>query len=572
MAGRSSFARRAESHLSSQASANSDPSSGAQSRPSVFTYSAFTVILIANSLSNIGIAMFDTSMSWLMTKLNPDPMMVSAVQVAVMLPMFLLTLPAGVLADIFDARRLLIGAQAFVAAVAVAFALLVSFGLASPWALLATTFVLGAGGALAAPAWLLITPMLVPKEDLDSAIAINNTSFNVSRAIGPAIAGFVIAAVSLDLPFWVYCFGNVAVLGALLWWRAPRRRLESLPAERLMSALAAGLRYARYNRDIDSTLMRAVAFFLFASAYWALLPLIARNQLNNGAETYGILLAMLGIGSIAGSFLLAWLKERLGPDGLAAMATFGTVAALALFAMARDPYTACGASFLAGASWIVMLTTLFVSAQVALPEWVRGRGLAVYLTVYFGAMTAGSAIWGKIASLEGVSTTLYIAAGGALLGFIATARRKLQTGAVLDLSPAMHWNRPIFARRVDDDEGPILVSIDYRTAPENRPPFLTALQEIGNERRRDGAYAWNAFEDTRDLGRVVEVFLIHSLLELKHLRARVTQADRLAEQNAHKYLSERPAIHFLLAPKRNREKRRKGKRLLPPVPVEAPAE
>ena len=258
--------------------------------------------------------------------------------------------------------------------------------------------------------------------------------------------------------------------------------------------------------------------------------------------------------------------------GLAALATFGTVAALILFGWARDPYSASAAAFVAGASWIVMLTTLFVSAQVALPEWVRGRGLAIYLTVYFGAMTAGSAIWGKIASMAGIEYALYIAAGGAIIGFVATSRRKLQTGAVLDLSPSMHWSRPVFARRVDDDEGPILISIDYRVAPENRAAFLAAVQEIGNERRRDGAYAWNAFEDTADLGRVVEIFLIQSLLELKHLRARVTQADRLAEQNAHQYLLERPVIHFLLAPKRSREKRQKRSLFARAAPVETAAE
>ena len=196
--------------LSSGEDATSEPSAGAPSRPSVFANLAFTVILVASSLSNVGIAMFDTSMAWLMTSLNPDPMMVSAVQVATTLPMFLLTLPAGALADIVDARRLLIGAQAFVAAVSVAFALAVTFHLATPSLLLTTTFVLGAGGALAAPAWLLTTPMLVAKEDLDSAISINNTSFNISRAIGPAIGGFVIAAVSLDLPFWAYVLGNLA--------------------------------------------------------------------------------------------------------------------------------------------------------------------------------------------------------------------------------------------------------------------------------------------------------------------------------------------------------------------------
>ncbi len=415
--------------------------------------------------------------------------------------------------------------------------------------------------------------MLVPKEDLDSAIAINNTSFNVSRAIGPAIGGFAIAAVSLDIPFWFYCIGNLIVLGALLWWRGPRRSQETLPAERLVTALKTGLRYARHNRDIDSTLMRAVAFFLFASAYWALLPLIARTQLNNGPETYGVLLGMIGVGSIAGSFALVWLKERLGPDGLAALATLGTIAALVMFGAAHDPYLAAAASFVAGACWIIMLTTLFVSAQVALPEWVRGRGLAIYLTVYFGAMTAGSAIWGKIASLEGLPIAFDLAAAGAFAGLLATWRLKLQTAAGLDLSPAMHWRSPVFVRRVADDEGPILVSIEYNMAPDDRGKFLVAMREIGLERKRDGAYAWNTFEDAADLGRAVEVFLIPSLLELRHLRARVTNADRLAEDFAHQYLTEPTKVTFLVAPKRSRQKKKRRRRpRLAPKPAQTAAE
>jgi predicted MFS family arabinose efflux permease len=555
--------------LSTGANVNSDPSVDMSPRASVFANRAFTIILIASSLANVGIAMFDTSMSWLMASLNPDPMMVSAVQVATMLPMFLLTLPAGALADIVDARRLLIGAQAFVATVSVAFALAVSFHLATPMLLLATTFVLGAGGALAAPAWLLTTPMLVPKEDLDSAISINNTSYNVSRAIGPALGGLLIAAISLDLPFCCYVAGNFVVLAALLWWRAPRRIQESLPTERLASALMTGLRYARYNRDIDATLMRAVAFFLFASAYWALLPLIAKKQLGNGPETYGVLLGMIGVGSIVGSFLLGWLKERLGPDRLAALATVVTIAALLMFASAREPILAGAASLLAGAAWIVMLTTLFVSAQVALPEWVRGRGLAIYLTVYFGAMTAGSAIWGKIASMESIHAALYIAAGGAFLGLVATWGRKLQTAAGLDLSPSMHWRRPVFVQPIDDDQGPILATVEYRIDPADRDKFLPALREIGYERKRDGAYAWMPFEDVRVPGRIVETFLIQSLLELKHLRARVTEADRLQEQCAHQYLLEPLKISILVAPKRHREKRRKAPAFTPqPAPAE----
>ena len=309
------------SFLSSESSVNSDAPAGRDWRWGVFGNLAFTVILIASSASNVGFAMFDTSTNWLMTSLNPDPMMVSAVQVATTLPMFLLTLPAGALTDIIDARRLLIGAQLAVTAISIVFATVVTLHWATPAVLLATTFCLGATGALAAPAWLVITPMLVPKHDLDSAIAINNASYNVSRAIGPALGGLAIAAFSIALPFWCFCVGNIAVVAALLWWRAPRRARESLPAERLVSALRTGLRYARNNRDIDSTLIRAVAFFPFASAYWALLPLVARMQMHNGPEVYGVLLGMIGVGSILGSFALNGLKARLGPDRLAVLGT-----------------------------------------------------------------------------------------------------------------------------------------------------------------------------------------------------------------------------------------------------------
>jgi predicted MFS family arabinose efflux permease len=543
--------------VSSDSIMRSDPSASAGSRWGVFGNPAFTVILIASSVSNVGIAMFDTSTSWLMTSLNPDPMMVSAVQIATSLPMFLLTVPAGALADIVDARRLLLGAQAAVSAIAVAFATIVTLRLATPAGLLATTFGLGAASALASPAWLLVTPMLVAKDDLDSAIAINNTSFNLSRAIGPALGGFTIAAIGIEFPFWCYCFGNLACVAAVLWWRAPRRIQETLPAERFASAVRTGLRYVRHNRAMDATLIRAVAFFLFASAYWALLPLVARTQMHNGPEIYGVLLGMIGLGSIIGSFFLNWLKERLGPDRLAILASAGTVATLAMYGAAREPVLATAASVIAGASWIVMMTTLFVSAQVALPEWVRGRGLAIFLTAYFGAMTLGSAIWGKIASAEGLPTTLYAAAAGAFLAMIVTWRWKLQTAAALDLSPSLHWRTPVFAQRVDDDQGPILVTVEYRVDPEDRAPFLAAMREIGLERKRDGAYAWNIFEDTADVGRVVEVFLIQTFLELRHLRARVTNADRMIEQAAHHYLKEPPKVTFSVAPKRSRQRRRK---------------
>jgi predicted MFS family arabinose efflux permease len=559
--------------LSSESSVKLDAPAGPDWRGGVFANMAFTVILIASSVSNVGFAMFDTSVNWLMTSLNPDPMLVSAVQVATTLPMFLMTLPAGALTDIVDSRRLLIGSQLSVTAISIVFAAVVTLHWATPSVLLATTFFLGATGALAAPAWLFITPMLVPKHDLDSAVAINNASYNVSRAIGPVLGGLAIATFSIAVPFWCFCVASAVLVAALLWWRAPRRAKESLPAERLVTALRTGLRYAKNNRDLDSTLIRAVAFFPFASAYWALLPLVARMQMHNGPAVYGVLLGMIGVGSILGSFALNGLKARLGADRLAVLGTIGTIFALALYGAAREPWVALVASLLAGASWIVMMTTLFVSAQVALPEWVRGRGLAIFLTVFFGAMTVGSAVWGKVASIEGLSTTLYIAAAGAGLGMILTARRGLQTAAALDLTPSMHWRTPVFVHRVDDDEGPILVTVEYRIDPTDSASFLAVVREIGLERKRDGAYAWGVFQDAEVSGRIVETFLIHSLLELKHLRTRVTVADRMIEDQARAFLREPPKATFLVAPKRHRHARRKSSAR--PTPLQraaAPAE
>ncbi len=538
---------------------NVDPETplAAESRWGVFGNSAFVVILVATSLSSVGFAMFDTASAWLMTSLNPSPRLVSAVQVATTLPLFLLTLPAGALSDVVDPRRLLIVAQAGVVVISIPFAAMVSAGLENPPSLLATSFLLGIGGALAAPAWLLITPMLVPRSELDSAIAISNAVYNVARAIGPAIAGYAIAKLSNDVPFWCCSLGNLALLAALIWWRAPRRPKETLPTERLISAMTTGLRYVRYSREMDATLIRAAAFFPFASAYLALLPLVARSQMGNGPEVYGELMGAIGLGSIVATFGLNWLKARLGANGLAALGTVGVVIALFLFAAAREPVIALTASLIAGASWIIALTTFFVSAQVALPEWVRGRGLALFLTVYFGALTVGAAVWGEVASVKGVPFALSAAGAGALIGMAITWRWKLQTGAALNLTPSMRWRAPAFLNRVANDQGPILAVAEYVIDPNDRTAFLTIMQDVSLERRRDGAYAWHIFEDPNEAGKMTETYLIHSALELKYRQARVTIADEIMEDRAIQFLKAPPLTRYLVGPPRQLRPRRK---------------
>ncbi|MGD0719729.1 MAG: MFS transporter [Roseiarcus sp.] len=519
----------------------------APSRWGAFGHPAFAIIWIGSTIALIGIAMSDTASGWLMTSLNPDPMAVSMVQVASNLPMFLFTLPAGALADIIEPRRLLIALEIGIALLVAGFAMVVSLGLATPASLLTTTLALSAAWSLTAPAWLSLTPLLVPRGEMDGATAANSIGYNLSRALGPALGGLAIAGFGVAAPYWLFAGCNLAAIAALLAWRAPRRNADSLPAERLASAIRTGLRHAANNGDLRATLARTVAIYPFASAYWALLPLVVRSQVTAGPEFYGVLLGAISVGAIVGSFALNWLEARLGPDRAVAMATLVAAFALVLFGLAREPAVAIFACVVAGAAWIVILAILYVSAQVALPDWVRARGLAIFLTVIFGAMTAGSAAWGEIAGAANLPTAYFVAAGGAVLAIPLTWRWKLQTGARSDLTPSLHWRAPAIAGGVEDDQGPILVTVDYRVAPENRAAFVLAVDEIGRERRRDGAFGWGAFEDAADKGRFLETFQIESWLEMKHLRERVTKTDRLLEDRVHAWLESAPTVTFFVA-------------------------
>ena len=251
------------------------------------------------------------------------------------------------------------------------------------------------------------------------------------------------------------------------------------------------------------------------------------------------------------------MKDRLGPDRLAGLGTIVTALALGLFGAARGTPLAFAASLLAGASWVVMMATLFVSAQVALPEWVRGRGLAVFLTVYFGAMTLGSAAWGAIANLSGLSFALYLSGACALIGMVLTWRWKLQTGAALNLSPSMDWKAPAFVHKVEDNQGPILMIVEYKIDPKDSAPFLALMQQIGSERKRDGAYAWHVFDDPNEPGRIIETALVHSLLELEYRSLRMTKADQLIEERARAFLQDPPKPSYFVASKRGHQPGRK---------------
>jgi MFS family permease len=515
---------------------------------SPFRHGVFAVLWTATVVANIGGWMYSAASGWLMTTLNPDPLIVALVQVATTLPMFLFAIPAGALADIVDRRKFLIVGEVAATVVSAIFAAIVWLGVATPFNLLLFTFLSGATSALTAPTWQAMVPQLVPKADLNPAIAANSVGMNVSRAIGPALGGVLVAKIGISAPFWFNAISNAGIIGALLWWRPPQRGTQHLPVERFYSAVRTGFRHARHNPHLRATLIRAVAFFLFASAYWALLPLVTRNQIAGGAELYGYLLGVIGASAVGAALTLPWLKARMSADQLVAAGTAGTALTLVLFAIARQPAAALAASVVAGASWIIVIASLNVSAQLALPDWVRGRGLAIFVTAFFGALTLGSAIWGQVAGLVGLPAAHLLAAAGLVAAVPLTWRFKLQTGAGLDLTPSLHWPTPVLAHDVEADRGPVLVTVEYKIDPRERASFLLALEKLGRERRRDGAYRWSVFEDAAVEGRMVETFLVESWLEHLRQHERVTNADRVLQEMVNQFhLEGVPKVTHLVA-------------------------
>jgi MFS family permease len=512
-------------------------------------YRVFRWLWIATVVSNIGTWMYNAASGWLMTSLNPSPLMVSLVQVANSLPLFLFALPAGALADMLDKRRLILALEILTTVLSAVFALLVTVHVVSPTLLLLFMFVLGTLSALETPAWQAIVPLLVPASALSSAVAVNSVGVNISRVIGPAITGGLIVGLGIAAPFWLDAFSNAGVIGVIYRWRPPpRATARALPAESLTGAIRTGVRYARYHRALRATLARAVGFFLFASAYWALLPLVARSQLQGGPTLYGILLAAIGAGAVGGALFLPRMRARVGADGVVMLGEAGTAAALVLFGLAHQPWIAVIACLLAGISWIAVLAILNVSAQTVLPDWVRGRGLAVYVTVFFGTLTLGSALWGLAAEHLGLPAAHYLAGGGALLALWATRGWQLQSGPAADLTPSMHWPEPALPAGVDQNAGPVLVTVEYHVAAENREAFLAALVPLARERRRDGAYDWNVFEDTEHPERIIETWLSDTWLDHLRQHQRFTRADRTVEERAERLAREPPRIaHYIAA-------------------------
>ncbi|WP_067465825.1 MFS transporter [Nocardia amamiensis] len=496
----------------------------------------YRALWLAQLVSNLGTWMQTVGAQWLLVDLPNAAALVSFVQTAITLPVMLLAIPSGVIADLVDRRRLLLGAQSTMAALAAILAVSTATGHTTPPVLLTLLFLLGCGQALTAPAWQAIQPELVTREQIPAAAALGSMNINIGRAVGPALAGVLIALSGPTLVFALNAVSFGGIVAALTFWRRPAMD-RRLPTERPLAALQAGTRFIRAAPAIRRVLLRSLLFIAPASAVWALLPVIARDRLGLSSSGYGLMLGALGLGAVVGAAALSRLRQLLNPTQrlstaaiLFGLATVGT-------ALLRVVPVIMVLLVFAGLAWLLAMSTMNSTMQLLLPAWVRARGLSVYLLVFMGGQAIGSLVWGLLADAIGSVPALLWAA--VLLGFCAVSTIWLpirHNAEQIDLTPSAFWPEPQLVVEPDPDDGPVLILRDYDVPPENVEEFLTAMTFVGRSRQRTGAMEWRLYRDVGVIDRYVEAFVVRSWAEHMHQhQVRLTAQDQLREQAVAKF-------------------------------------
>jgi MFS family permease len=484
----------------------------------------FRMLWLASLVSNIGSWMHLVASAWLMTSLTASAALVALLQTANAGPSFLFALPAGALADVLDRRRLVVVTQAWQLVVAGALGVITLAHLTTPAVLLAMTFALAVGAALGSPAFSALTPELVPHDQLPSAVSLNSSSFTASQAVGPALGGLLVAAFGSGAVFLVNAGSFLAVVLVAAGWRRSRPPRD-LPAEHLAAAIRTGVRYVVNAPEFRSVLVRAAGYVVCFSALPALLAVIARVRLHGTASAYGVLLGCIGIGGVAGTFVVPLLRARWSIDRLVTAGTLGYAVVLAGLS-ATVSFPAAGAILIAGGLvGMANLSSFNIAAQSALPDWVRGRGLAVFQLVFMLSFAGGAAVWGEVASLFGIATTL-VAAGAALAASTLLGLRfQLRGAQAIDVA-LTDRPEPYVPVTLRPEDGPVQLTVEYRVASEDEEAFLEAVAELGRMRRRDGVLLWGLYSDPLVPDRHVESFISPSWTEHYRTSQRLTRDDR----------------------------------------------
>jgi MFS family permease len=510
---------------------------------------AFRALLAGGTVYFVGNAMQAMAVAWLMVEITGSSFVAALVQTAVFLPMFLFALPAGVMADTTDRRRLMLAALLVQALLVALMALTFILGWAGAATLLLLTFLAGCCTAVLSPSWNSGIVDVVPRDELPQAITAIGIAYNGARAVGPALAGWVYAQAGAG---WVFI---ITVLGVLWLFVAVRRHPprphppSRLPAERLWGGMLSALRFARHSQTVLAQLVRTVAYSAAGSALWALLPVIGQRQLGLGATGFGLLMGCLGTGAILAGLAIGWLRLRLGLERLVSAACASFALAMVVTALSRTPWLTYTALVGGGAAWMSAMSTYNTATQTSVPPWVRARATAMHTLCALGSFAVGSAFWGALSDLIGLTPALLAGAAGMAAGLLLVRPFPLRMGELEEVTQAPLSQDLFVTHQPDPEAGPVAVEIGYRVRPEQTAAFLDEVSLLRGPRRRDGATFWRVYRDLGNRSRYVERFIVTNWAGYLHQRARATLADQELEARLREHLSpgEVPQVQHYIA-------------------------
>ncbi len=488
-------------------------------------HAPFRLFYVGSIGAAAGYTMQATVSAWLMTTLTPSALMVALVQTASTAPSLLFGLIAGALADIVDRRKVILVTQVVLLVATAVLGGATMAGWIGPASLLALTFLVGAGFTFYMPAQQASVNDFVSRAELPRAVALAAVAFNVARAVGPALAGALAAWLGTGSALLASGFFFIPMIVAIRGWKNRQFTLPGVP-ETLLSGVRSGLRYTRHSPLMRSLLIRNLGFSICASALWALLPVIARDQLALGAGGYGLLFASFGIGAVAGALAIPRQLARRSLNAVVASGVVLWTLASLLIAATDIVWLALVGACGAGMAWVTVLASLSAGTQSSAPAWVRARAVSVNLVATQASLALGSAAWGAVASAAGTPVALATSAGLMILMHLLARRFRVQMGSEADVTTRVQLPDLAIAFEPLPDDGPVLIQIEYQVAPEQRDAFLRAIHAVERSRRRNGAESWRVFRDLGEDGRFVERFVIASWAEFVRLRARMTVSDR----------------------------------------------
>jgi len=487
-------------------------------------HETYRTIWFASLASNFGGLIQAVGAAWMMTVITSSEDMVALVQTSTALPIMLFSLISGALADNYDRRRIMLTAQSAMLVVSILLTACAIIGWITPGLLLFFTFLIGCGTALNNPSWQASVGDMVPRDDLPDAVTLNSMGFNITRSVGPAIGGAIVAAAGAAAAFAVNALSYIALLYVLFRWR-PSTPASTLPRETLGSAIFAGLRYVSMSPNLEKILLRGLVFGIGASSIQALLPVVALDLVSGGPLTYGFMLGAFGIGAIGGAILSARLREMFSSETIIRLAFSGFALSAVITALSPSAVLTSAGLLVAGACWVSALSLFNIIVQLSTPRWVVGRALSLYQTVTFGGIAGGSWLWGVAADRYGLSNALLMSAAVLLFGVVIGLRFSMPAFASLNLDPLNRFIEPALGLDITPRSGPIVIQVDYKIADDDLAEFMTLMEERRRIRIRDGARNWALMRDLENPGLWMETYHTPTWVEYIRHNQRRTQAD-----------------------------------------------